>query len=305
MFFQCILLTRNVLINVHPYAPCSHSIWTSHTAWQTKNRGMADIAYGMCGTLVMIALPLGVNCGLLLLPLGVPEAGFWPNYVFYCKHASLLIPASLFSFTRHVTLPHGMLATIVKPPMISPTHTPTLSRQPLLTAAVFTSPGLTLCVMVFSLAWSYFLCSCESLASDHIKRKLVGVVICATVFGQVLNIIIHLPSGASPLPGHFCAGPLLAFAASSVLILGVIDRTSKQQILRRLHGRYNKAAASDGNGDTVEDMQAGYVAQRWVGSSGRSLGHLSASRRREIESAGSLAICTDPDETGLCTQNRG
>lgn len=103
--------------------PCSRSIWTSHTAWQTKNRGMADIAYGMCGTLVMIALPLGVNCGLLLLPLGVPEAGFWPNYVFYCKHASLLIPASLFSFTRHVTLPHGMLATIVKPPMISPTHT--------------------------------------------------------------------------------------------------------------------------------------------------------------------------------------
>ena len=141
--------------------------------------------------------------------------------------------------------------------------------------------------MVFSLAWSYFLCSCESLASDHIKRKLVGVVICATAFGQVLNIVIHLSSGASPLAGHFCAGPLLAFAASSVLILAVIDRTSKQQILRRLVGRYNNAAANDRNGDTVEDMQAGYVAQRWVGSSGRSLDHLSATRRREIESAGS------------------
>ena len=252
---------------------------------------MADIVYGICGTLVMIALPLGVNCGLLLLPLGVPEAGFWPNYVFYCKHASLLIPASMFPFTRHVAYTHGIrndrYFCDVKPPIISP-HSPTHPFSPTLAhAAVFTSPGLTLCVMVFSLAWSYFLCSCESLASDHIKRKLVGVVICATAFGQVLNIVIHLSSGASPLAGHFCAGPLLAFAASSVLILAVIDRTSKQQILRRLVGRYNNAAANDRNGDTVEDMQAGYVAQRWVGSSGRSLDHLSATRRREIESAGS------------------
>jgi len=143
-----------------------------------------------------------------------------------------------------------------------------------------------------SAATGYFLCSCDSLKSEHIKLKLAGALVFATILGQVLNMFVvgYLFNGASPLPGHLLiVGPVTS-AVASLLIFAVISRTSKTQTLRRLQGKYNNAGKSETEGkagETKEHQHASRLAKRWVSS--RSLGNLPTQDRRAHEAAVSIA----------------
>ena len=70
-------------------------LWTRHTGWR-DSKGVVDTLRGIAGTLAMIVLPLCFNGGFLLLPIGVPEAGFWPNYMFYFFTSPGLTLGSMF-----------------------------------------------------------------------------------------------------------------------------------------------------------------------------------------------------------------